>query len=109
MQWFADVFAYGTRYNYSALRLNWRMVMASADVERIAEEIKSLSAAERDQLLSLVQANDAKRPMTEDEFEQMLFDQGKLVARPTREPRPPWTPIKIPGPPLSQTIIEDRR
>jgi hypothetical protein len=109
MQWFADVFAYGTRYNYSALRLNWRMVMASADVERIAEEIKSLSAAERDQLLSLVQANDAKRPMTEDEFEKMLFARGIIRSRPTRLPRPPWKPIVISGPPLSQTIIEDRR
>jgi hypothetical protein len=85
------------------------MAMATADVERIAEEIKSLSPAERDQLLAvLVQPSEAKPRMTEDEFETMLLEQGKLVARPTREPTPPWTPIKIPGPPLSQTIIEDR-
>ena len=83
--------------------------MSSADVERIAQEIKSLNRAERDQLLALVQSSDTKRPMTEEEFETMLLEQGKLVARPTREPRPPWTPIEISGPPLSQTIIEDRR
>jgi hypothetical protein len=83
--------------------------MASADVERIAKEIRDLEPAERAQLLALVQPSDAKRPMTEEEFEIMLFEQGKLVARPTGEPRPPWTPIKISGPPLSQTIIEDRR
>jgi hypothetical protein len=78
-------------------------------VERIAQEIKSLDPAERAQLLALVQSDNAKRPMTEEEFETMLLQQGKLVARPTREPRPPWTPITISGPPLSQTIIEDRR
>jgi hypothetical protein len=83
--------------------------MSSADVERIAQEIKGLNAAERDQLLALVQSSATRQPMTEEEFETMLLEQGKLVSRPTREPRPPWTPIKISGPPLSQTIIEDRR
>jgi hypothetical protein len=85
------------------------MLMSSADVERIAEEIKSLNPAERDRLLALVQSSVEKPRMTEEEFEIMLFEQGKLVARPTRLRRPPWTPIKISGPPLSQTIIEDRR
>jgi hypothetical protein len=83
--------------------------MASADVKRIAQEIKSLNPTEREQLLALVQSDDAKRPMTEEEFEIMLFEQGKLVARPTGLPTDPWTPIDIPGPPMSQTIIEDRR
>jgi len=83
--------------------------MSSADVERIAEEIKSLEPAERDRLLALVQSSEEKPRMTEEEFETMLFEQGKLVSRPTREPTPPWTPINISGPPLSQTIIEDRR
>jgi hypothetical protein len=85
------------------------MFMSSADVERIAQEIKSLNSAERDQLLALVQSGETRQSMTEEEFETMLLEQGKLVSRPTREPRPPWTPIKISGPPLSQTIIEDRR
>jgi hypothetical protein len=83
--------------------------MSSADVERIAEEIKSLNPTEWSQLLALIQPSEAKPRMTEDEFETMLLEQGKLVARPTGEATPPWTPIKIPGPPLSQTIIEDRR
>jgi len=83
--------------------------MSSADVERIADEIKSLEPAERDRLLALVQSSDVKRAMTEEEFEEMLLARGVIRSRPTRQPRPPWTPIVISGPPLSQTIIEDRR
>jgi hypothetical protein len=83
--------------------------MASADVKRIAQEIKSLNPTEREQLLALVQSSDAKRPMTEEEFEEMMLARGVIRSRPTRVPRPPWKPIVISGPPLSQTIIEDRR
>lgn len=83
--------------------------MSSADVEQIFQEIKSLNPAERDQLLALVQSSDAKQPMTEEEFEEMLLARGIIRSRPTRVPRPPWKPIAISGPPLSQTIIEDRR
>jgi hypothetical protein len=85
------------------------MFMSSADVERIAEEIKGLEPAERDQVLALVQSSDAKRPMTEEEFVETLLARGVIRSRPTRAPRPPWKPIDISGPPLSQTIIEDRR
>jgi hypothetical protein len=83
--------------------------MSSANVERIAQEIKRLNQTERDQLLALVQTSDAKQPMTEEEFEEMLLARGIIRSRPTRMPRPAWKPIAISGPPLSQTIIEDRR
>lgn len=84
--------------------------MSSANIERIAHEIGDLTPAERDQLFELVrQSEPKKKPLTEEEFENLLLEQGKLVARPTRLPTPPWTPIKISGPQLSQTIIEDRQ
>lgn len=83
--------------------------MASVDLDRLANEIKSLTPNERNKLFELLQEGDQKRQLTEEEFETMLFERGILKSRPTRTPRPPWTPIEISGPPLSQTIIEDRR
>jgi hypothetical protein len=68
-----------------------------------------LTPADRDKLLELVRGSDQIKPLTEEEFETMLLERGILVARPTRLPTPSWKPIEIPGPPLSQTIIEDRR
>jgi hypothetical protein len=83
--------------------------MSTADLERLAQEIKSLEPAERDRLFELLQSSETKRPITEEEFEEMLLARGVIRSRPTRLPRPPWKPITILGPPLSQTIIEDRR
>lgn len=83
--------------------------MASVDLARLASEIKNLTPNERNRLLELVQEADEPKKMTEEEFERMLFEKGVLISRPTGLPTPEWTPIEIPGPPLSQTIIEDRR
>ena len=48
----------------------------------------------------------------EDAFERRLLARGLISGIPIREPDPPWidrTAIDVDGPPLSQTIIEERR
>jgi hypothetical protein len=48
----------------------------------------------------------------EEAFSRHLLKIGMISSLPTREPDPPGldrTPIRIDGPPLSQTIIEERR
>ena len=50
---------------------------------------------------------------SEDEVEQILFDQG-IIARPPAlslytDTDEDFDPIKVDGEPLSQTILEDRR
>lgn len=89
-------------------------------LERLLEEIKSLTTAElkqvRQAIEELLQPSGAQ--MTEDEFEQHLAAKGIITF-----PRPltaeelaieqakfdAYEPIEVRGTPLSQMIIEERR
>jgi len=55
------------------------------------------------------EASEAER---EEVFLHRLFAEGKISRLPTGEPDPPGldrTPVKLEGPPLSETLIKDRR
>ena len=55
------------------------------------------------------EASEAER---EEMFLHRLFAEGKISRLPTGEPDPPGldrTPVKLEGPPLSETLIKDRR
>ena len=53
-----------------------------------------------------------QRPITEDEVEQILLAKGIISEIPPRVPddeEETFEPIEVPGKPLSETIIEERR
>jgi hypothetical protein len=88
----------------------------ATDIEKLIEEVQSLSPNEQRRLRSTLDQNLAtsapQPPFTEDEFERLLLAQGLLSRIP-----PPITdfseytrrtPVQIRGKPLSETIIEAR-
>lgn len=91
--------------------------MVSANVDRVLEETKRWSLDERRQLLALLGAAEVQRPLTDAEMDRLLVGKGVLSAPPP--PGKPtadevaraqaWQPVPIQGPPLSETIIEERR
>lgn len=61
----------------------------------------------------VIAALDAKAPaaVSEEDHErlvQRLLDLGMMTERPTRPLGPPPPPIQVLGPPVSQTLLEDR-
>lgn len=89
--------------------------MSTANLDRLIEEVKTLTADEQRSLRDIVGELLAKSApqMTEEEFEQHLLEKGII----TRIPPPitDFTPyrnrklIDVKGKPLSETIIEERR
>lgn len=89
--------------------------MMSTNVERVLDEIKSMTSEEQQQIrVALNSRATTKSVMTEDEFEQHLLASGVIT-----EISPPPTeaeieafrnykPITVEGKPVSQTIIEER-
>ncbi len=86
-------------------------------IEKIEKEVKQLSTEElrkvRKLVDSLLEKQEAKPKMTEDEFEQHLYEKGIIG-----KPPPPITDfsryenykrIEVKGKPVSETIIEERR
>ncbi len=86
-------------------------------VEKIESEVKQLSSQDLRKVQKLVDSlldqKEAKPKMTEEEFEQHLYEKGIIS-----EVKPPITdfsrydnyePIKITGEPISETIIRERR
>jgi hypothetical protein len=81
--------------------------MASATVEQILQQVKTLPPEDRQQLREMIDALPAESP--EAELSRKLIESG--VARP-RTPgprRPNPVPVRVTGKPLSETIIEERR
>jgi hypothetical protein len=87
----------------------------STNVERVLDQIRSLTDEERQQVRAALNSRDTKPRMTEDGFEQYLLDAGVIS-----EVKPPITeeelarfraykPIEVKGKPVSETLIEDRR
>ncbi len=89
--------------------------MVSANVSRILEAAASLTQSEYEQLRRLLQQRAARQAKLDSasELRQKLVDEGLLEAnRPPRQKSSQfemWQPIVIKGPPVSQTILEQRR
>ena len=87
----------------------------STNVERVIDEIRSMTEEEQQQVRVALNSRDTtKSVMTEDEFEQHLLASGVITEIP-----PPLTeadieafrnykPITVEGKPVSETIIEER-
>jgi hypothetical protein len=90
--------------------------MMSTNVERVLDEIRSMTPEEQRQVRVALNSPDTSKPtITEDEFEQYLLASGVI----TEIPPPPteaeieafrnYKPITVEGKPVSETIIEERR
>ena len=87
-------------------------------VEQVSSEVQTLSVEDLRKVRKLVDSllvkkEEAKPTMTEEEFEQYLYEKGIIA-----EVKPPITdfsrydnykPITITGEPISETIIKERR
>ncbi len=89
--------------------------MSKVNFDELVEEVKALQPDEQQQLRELLDTwlADTHPQLTEDEFEQELYEAGLLS-----ELKPPITdftpyknrkPISFKGKPLSEVIIEERR
>ena len=86
--------------------------MGKVTVDQILTEAKTLSRGEQQQLRDTLDAwLRSERP--EDQLERLLYDAGLLGdirpagAAAVSPPRCP--PVHVSGPPVSETLIEDRR
>ncbi len=86
-------------------------------IEQIEHEVRMLSAEDlrkvRELVDSLLESKKVKPKMTEEEFEQHLYEKGIIG-----KPPPPITDfsryenyerVEVKGKPVSQTIIKERR
>jgi hypothetical protein len=86
-------------------------------VEQIENEVKQLSREDlrkvRELVDSLLEKEETKPKMSEEEFAQYLYEKGIIG-----KPPPPITdfsryenyqPVKVEGEPISETIIKERR
>ena len=89
--------------------------MSSSNLDRLVEEVKTLTPDEQRSLRDIVEgllATSVPR-ISEEEFEQRLLEKGIISRIPS--PITDLTPyrnrklIEVKGKPLSETIIEDRR
>lgn len=86
--------------------------------QELLAEIQKLPPEERRRLLEALARDDSQgttrsQPITEDEIEQILLAKGIIseiprLAEYTDEDED-FDPIEVPGKPLSETIIEERR
>lgn len=89
--------------------------MTTANLDRVFEEVKSLTPGEQKQLREMLDSllSNAAPQITEEEFEQRLLEKGIISRIPP--PITDLTPyrdrklIEVKGKPLSETIIEERR
>lgn len=87
--------------------------MPSENVDRVLEEMRSLTAAEREELRTRLDRWPQASQSSEDALDQRLLNAGvirQVPAAPTDlAPYRRWRPITVKGKPLSETIIEERR
>lgn len=89
----------------------------SVTIEQIENEVKQLAAEDlrkvRELVDSLLEKEESKPAMTEEEFERHLYEKGIIS-----EVKPPITdfsryenyqPVTVTGEPISETIIRERR
>ena len=86
--------------------------MASEEFQQLLQQVSKLSIAERTQLQEAMRTVDVPSPesgqMSEAEFADYLASIGMITRRKQRGPIPDYEPLKIPGRPLSEEIIEGR-
>lgn len=90
----------------------------SATLDRIKEEMKGLAPEELREVRELADSllsEPAEPQTTEDEFERRLAAKG-VISLPEPSSRAAaaagfddYKPVTVEGPPLSETIVEDRR
>ena len=87
--------------------------MPSENLDRVLEGVRSLTAAERQELRTRLDRWPSPSPSTEDELDRRLLCAGVIGQVPTPltdlAPYRRWKPITLKGKPLSETIIEERR
>jgi len=86
----------------------------STNVERVLDQIRSMTAEERQQVRVALNSPDTDKPlMTEDDFEQHLLAKGVISSVPSRNlgsaEYSKRKPVEVKGKPVSETIIEERR
>ena len=83
--------------------------------QELLSEIRKLPAEIRRQLLDALEREKSEphQPITEDEIEQILLAKGIIGDIPSladyTDEDEDFEPIEVPGKPLSETIIEERR
>ena len=85
--------------------------------QELLAEIQKLSPEEQRSLLEALARDKSEesklhQPLTEDEVEQILLAKGIISEIPPRmidDEEELFEPIEVPGKPLSETIIEERR
>lgn len=85
--------------------------------QELLAEIQKLPPEERRRLLEALTHGgpvlpEPQLPITEDDVEEMLLAQGIIGGIPPRLPdedEESYEPIEVPGLPLSETVIEERR
>lgn len=91
--------------------------MSSANLEKVIEEVKALTADEQRQvkkiLDELLNESNTVSMSPEDLLQQRLLEAGLITEiRPgitDFSPYQEWEPVEVKGKPLSETIIEERR
>ena len=87
--------------------------MPSEEFQNLLHQVGKLNLAERAQLQEAIRTAEVPPPasgkMTEEEFSDYLASIGMITRRKRRGPIPPFpNPVKLPGRPLSEDIIEGR-
>lgn len=89
--------------------------MPSITFNQVLEEAKMLPAQEKRSLYEALRQwlSEPKTALSEEDFAQSLVEQGLVSSLPAADanPLPPTNrqPITAQGPPVSQTILEERR
>ena len=82
--------------------------MSTAELERLIEQVKALSSAERERLRKIMDGLPAETP--EEVLDRKLRESGLVRHPPHHGPRrqtPP--PVRVEGKPLSEQLIQERR
>lgn len=83
--------------------------MATSDFDTLWEQIQALSDAERRTLQELLSLAPAEETSGEDALERRLIATGVLTIPARTSAIASWQPIALTGPPLSETLLQDRR
>lgn len=86
--------------------------MPSENVDRVLAEVRSLTAAEREELRTQLNSWPKPSHSAEDDLDQRLLSAGVISSVPASDATLPyrrWKPIAVKGKALSETIIADRR
>jgi hypothetical protein len=87
--------------------------MTSENLDRVLERVRALTAAERQELRTRLDAWPKPSQSTEEDLDERLLSTGVISHIPTPltdlAPYRRWKPIAVKGKPLSATISEERR